>query len=237
MNEKKSGEILNEIESGYDLIADKFSETRKYFWRGLEFIGDYTEDGSNVLDFGCGNGRILELLSEKNIKYWGIDISENLINIAKKRYCSNDITFLRIDSSQSSLAFNNDFFNTIYSIAVFHHFPGKKYRETIAKEIYRITKPGGYVIITVWNLWQKKYIKNILLNWRDKLLMKNDLDWNDCYISFKDNWGNSFNRYHHAFTKSELKNIFSKVGFSMEKCENTDGRNIVYIGKKEDILN
>ena len=63
-------------------------------------------------------------------------------------------------------------------------------------------------------------------NWRgDKL------DWNDCYINFKDNQGNVFKRYHHAFTKRELKKLFQKAGFKMEKIINN--RNIIFIGKKD----
>ena len=83
--------ILNETEIGYDSMAVKFSETRKYFWRGLEFIGDYVKDGDTVFDFGCGNGRLLELFSDKKIEYCGADVSEKLIEIAKNKYSGENI--------------------------------------------------------------------------------------------------------------------------------------------------
>ena len=232
MEKKIANKILNETEKGYDFMADKFSQTRKYFWRGLEFIGNYAKDGDDVLDFGCGNGRLLELFSDKNVKYQGVDVSKKLIDLANGRYYSGNMNFSKIDSSQESLPFQDNFFNAVYSIAVFHHFPGKKYRETMAKELYRITKPEGFVVITVWNLWQKKYFKNIIKNWADKLLGRSKLDWNDCYVTFKDNEGKIFKRYHHAFSKKELCDLFSKAGFKIEKCENMDGKNLVFIGKK-----
>jgi len=259
--------ILQETEVGYDMMSQKFSETRKFFWRGLEFIGDYAKDGDKILDFGCGNGRLLELFNQKNIEYFGVDVSQKLIDSAKNKYAGSNITFSKINPSprtkakneksddlenlepvkkvylnqddsqrlvrgrQNSLAFTDNFFNSAYSIAVFHHFP-KEHAEKMAQELHRIIKSEGYIVITVWYLWQKNYIKNILKNWIGKLMGERELDWNDCYVSFKNNEGKIFQRYHHAYTKKELKKIFSKAGFAIEKCEVMNKRNIVLIGKK-----
>lgn len=232
MNIDVAKKILSETEAGYDLVAGKFSETRKNFWADLEFIKDYTKDGFKILDFGCGNGRLLELFQNKKIEYFGIDTSQNLINSAKKRYFGEKIAFSKINPNQTSLTLESYFFNAIYSIAVFHHFPSVEYRKKMARELYRIAKPGGYVVITVWNLWQEKYRKNIFKNWWNKIILKSELDWNDCYITFKNNEGQIFSRFHHAFTKRELKKIFESTGFKTEMCQIIGGKNIVYIGKK-----
>jgi len=230
MNQETVKKILKETEQGYDLISGKFSETRKYFWRGLEFIGDYAKNGDTVLDFGCGNGRLLELIGNKDIRFCGTDVSQKLVDIAKQKYPDSD--FLKTDPFQPDLPFPENHFDAVYSIAVFHHFPSKKYREDWAKELYRATKKDGRIIMTVWNLWQKKYIKNILENWWNKIVGKSSLDWNDCYVSFADNGGNKFQRFHHAFTKRELRNLFSRAGFKVEKCEIINGRNTFLVGKK-----
>jgi geranylgeranylglycerol-phosphate geranylgeranyltransferase len=39
--------------------------------------------------------------------------------------------------------------------------------------------------------------------------VRSNLDWNDCYISFKGNLGNSFNLFHYSFAKKEVKFFFS----------------------------
>jgi len=255
MEQKTINKILNETEAGYDMMSQKFSQTRKFFWRGLEFIGDYAKDGDKILDFGCGNGRLLELLlpKVKPSEYVGVDTSQKLIDIAKSKYSSEVIKFQKIATSEN-LPLENNYFNIIYSIAVFHHFP-KEHAKKMAQELHRVIKPEGYIIITVWYLWpvrssqfgspklgeageagrrgkQKNYMKNILKNWTSKLMGESELGWNDCYISFKNNEGKIFQRYHHAYTKKELKKIFSDAGFAIEKCEVMNKRNIILIGRR-----
>jgi len=233
MEKEIADKILHDTERGYDLISEKFSQTRKHFWRGLEFLKDHTHKGNRVLDFGCGNGRLLELIGDAaDIEYYGTDVSEKLIEIAEGKHSNNNIHFLKTDPIQSTLPFETGFFNTVYSIAVFHHLPSQKYRREVANELFRVTKKDGRVVVTVWNLWQRKYFKNIVKNWQDKILGKSELDWNDCMISFTNNQGLKFERYHHAFTKREIKNLFQCAGFGTEKCKIVGGRNIVYVGKK-----
>ncbi len=223
---------LEQTELGYDLIAKKFSETRKHFWRRLEFIGRYTRDGDEVLDFGCGNGRLLELFTNKNINYYGVDVSQKLLDLAKQRYPSNKDNFLKISSDKISLPFNEEKFNSVYSIATFHHLPGKQHRLKVAKELYRVTKRGGWIVVTIWDLWQWRYRQNIFKNWFYKIIGKSELDWNDCRIVFINNDGKIFNRYHHAFTKGELERLFREAGFNIIEAKKIGG-NIVLVGQRD----
>jgi ubiquinone/menaquinone biosynthesis C-methylase UbiE len=206
----------------------------------LEFIRNYVRPGERILDYGCGNGRLLELIIDvPGIEYYGIDVSERLIDMARSRYPGSNIHFSTIPASCSGehrIASADRFFNTAYSIAVFHHFPSRGYRENMARELYRVTAEGGRVVVTVWNVWQKRYRKNILKNWFLKLRGKSELDWNDCLVSFTDNQGNVFQRFHHAFTKRELKKLFEGAGFEIERCEVVGGRNIVLVGEKGKML-
>lgn len=224
-------ENLRQTEIGYDLIAKKFSETRKHFWRSLDFAKQYAQDGDSILDFGCGNGRLIELFSGKNINYTGVDVSQKLIDCANKQYAGSKNSFLKISPNEISLPFNDENFNSVYSIATFHHLPGNKHRLAVAEELYRVTKEGGWLVITVWNLWQTKYKKQIIKNRLNKFMGRSKLDWNDCKIAFTDNEGQVFNRYHHAFTKRSLERLFKKAGFNIVEVKRVGG-NLVLVGQK-----
>lgn len=235
MKEELVKKILKDTEVGYDLISEKFSQTRNKFWKGLEFIRNFTPTNGHVFDFGCGNGRLVEILLDKDMNYVGVDVSENLINAAKKNIASlresRKIQFLKIENDFKKLPFPSELFDTIYSIAVFHHLPSSTLRLEIAKELHRLLKKDSFIVITVWDLWQSRYRKNIFKNWQAKVLNKSNLDFNDCYVSFTDNQGNVFNRFHHAFTRHELKRLLEKSGFEVIKCQKIKG-NIVVIGRK-----
>jgi ubiquinone/menaquinone biosynthesis C-methylase UbiE len=235
MRQETINKILEETETGYDQMADKFSHTRKNFWGDLAFIADYVTDGDKILDYGCGNGRLLEIFKGKKIKYVGVDVSQKLIDLAKNKYPEHEASFSKI-SSLGSLAFPSNFFNRIISVAVFHHFPEGHARE-MAGELYRITKPGGAVIITAWNLWQKKrrkYIFSLPVIWK-KIFQRGEYrgyGFCDILVPFQNNRGGVFKRYHRVYTKSSLSKIFRSAGFEVEKCFLVGGKNIVLIAKK-----
>ncbi|MFA5962177.1 MAG: class I SAM-dependent methyltransferase [Parcubacteria group bacterium] len=236
MQQEIINKILNETESGYDQMAEKFSHTRKNFWCDLAFIADYVEDGDKILDYGCGNGRLLEILKDKKIEYVGVDVSQKLIDLAKVKYPEHKASFSKI-SSLASLAFPDNYFNRIISVAVFHHFP-EKYAREMARELFRITKPGGTIVITAWNLWQKKRRKNIfnfssLLGKIFQIGAYRGFGFGDILVPFQDNEGGVFKRYHRVYTKSSLVEIFQSAGFEIEKCFLASGKNIVLIARKK----
>ena len=236
MNQNNEEKILKDLERGYDEMAEKFSETRKYFWRDFEFIQDCAKDGDRIFDFGCGNGRLLEILKNKNVEYYGADISQKLIELAKQKYQSNRINFQKLSGS-SSLTFPDNFFNIIFSLAVFHHFP-KKYSEKMAKELFRIMKPNGMIIVSAWNLWQKRFWRNIfgasvILGKIFQIGKYQGLGFKDLLIPFKNNnQERIFYRYHYAYTKKELENILVRAGFKIEKSLVLNDKNIIILGRK-----
>ncbi|MCF7835755.1 MAG: class I SAM-dependent methyltransferase [Candidatus Marinimicrobia bacterium] len=209
MRKKTANKIIEISSAGYDKIAEKFSQTRNYIWKEMEIAKTFIKNGFNVLDIGCGNGRFFETLKDKNINYTGIDNSEKLLEIARKKHNTN---FIKADAT--SLPLEDEHFDTVVSFAVLHHIPSKELRNQFIKESFRVLKKDGYFIITVWNLWQKKYIPQIIKYAFLKIIGLSDLDFKDIYLNF----GKEKNvRYLHAFTKQELKKLLTKNGFKIKK--------------------
>jgi ubiquinone/menaquinone biosynthesis C-methylase UbiE len=227
MNKETANKILSDNKQLWNNIAEKFELTRHRVW-DLESLANYAKSGMKVLDLGCGNGRLYEILKNKEIEYVGIDISEKLINIAKAKYssCASPSHAQFIIGNGIKLPFKDHSFDMIYSIAVFHHLPSQALRIEFLKEAKRVLKKDGKIILIVWNLWQRKYFKLLVKYSLLKILHKSKLDWGDLYIP----WQNQHQRYHHAFTKKELKKLFIKTGFEIEKSE-SQKRNILIIGK------
>lgn len=224
MDKKKVQKILKQNKKNWEAIADEFTKTRKWNWRELEFLSEYIKDGQKVLDLGCGNGRLYQLLQHKKIEYIGIDNSEGLIKIARKQL--NKPTFLVADALDLKTQFPKNEFDIIISVAFLHHIPSKKLRLKILKDCFSLLKPNGFLIFAVWNLFQWKLIRRYHLY--SLFFGKRDV-----FVPWKAG-GKNIKRYHHVFTLREIRTITKQAGFKIIKNEKDSlrGFNLITIAQK-----
>ena len=92
------------------------------------------------LDFGCGEGAFLSLVSEAHAQWDinGYDISEKMLKQARHRY--PELSSCRWHHDVDSLEEGS--FDVVTAICVFHHIPPALWQESMNK-IYRLLKPGG----------------------------------------------------------------------------------------------
>ena len=65
-------------------MSGQFARARVKAWEEMRFLfDDYVKGKERILDLGCGNGRFYEMLEGKDIEYIGVDVSKELIDIAK----------------------------------------------------------------------------------------------------------------------------------------------------------
>ena len=94
-----------------------------------------------VLEIGCGMGRMLIPMSEIFGEAIGVDISENMIEAAKKhmKNISNCKVFKTNGSDLSII--EDDSIDFCYSIIVFQHIPEKEIVRNYIHEVSRVLKP------------------------------------------------------------------------------------------------
>ncbi len=212
----------------FDENVEGFSGSRNAIWSELEELKKYIKDSERVLDLGSGNGRLYELFQGRNVEYLGVDSSEKLIKIAKEKYGDH---FKVADIL--SLPFSDNYFDSIWAIAVFHHIPSGQLRLKSLNEMKRILKKDGRIIMTCWNLYQVQYLKLLFKFTLRKFFGLSKLDFKDILLSPK---RLEIQRYYHAFNKKELKKLFEKAGFKIEELKylkrNGKKTNILVIAKK-----
>jgi len=90
----------NQLIDYFNKIAserDKWKRRNKYYHRDIEKLLNFlVPEDSSVLEIGCGTGDILNCLkSEKKI---GIDISPQMVAVAKKKYPGLEIEVMDVEN-------------------------------------------------------------------------------------------------------------------------------------------
>ncbi len=243
MKEEVAKKILEKVKADYAVIAPQFSAKRQKFWDEMRDFAESLGPGDRVLDLGCGNGRLYDALKEKSINYTGVDNSSELLNFAKKRWGENESRrFLPGDAINLDW-WKGEKYDVVFLIATLHHIPSEDLRKKVLENVGKILAKDGFLIMTNWALFRKKYLtlvaKNIIL----KLFGRSDLDFGDAVVPWKSSETGKVmaERYVHAFTLRELKRLVKRTGFEVlenfyirkgKKAHFWNGWNIVTIVKK-----
>ncbi|MCB1713937.1 MAG: class I SAM-dependent methyltransferase [Candidatus Competibacteraceae bacterium] len=116
-----------------------------YFTLAPALVAHYVSDTkSRILDAGVGTGRIGEFLALLGYEaITGIDLSDDMLAVARVRQVYSELR--RMDLGQR-LHFEDDSFDAVYTFGAFTtgHAPAHGYRELV-----RVTRPGGYLILAL----------------------------------------------------------------------------------------
>ncbi len=213
---------MTDVAKTYDDISKEFSDSRAFAGKEFEMFSEYLQPGQTILDLGCGNGRLLQFLEkeaanwhQKAFYYVGVDVSKNLLSEAHKKYPHH--TFKPGDMTK--IPAKDKTIDVLFCIRAFHHLSDKKSRLKALKEIRRVLKPNGVLILTVWNLWQKKYWTQLAKAILRSILSFGTYAPNDTFIP----WGKMKKpRYYHAFTLKELQKLFHEAQWNVIELSKAD---------------
>jgi len=229
MNSDYAKKLILKTRQYYEKHGESFAISRQRDWPLFLALLQYIKKGDKVLDLGCGSGRFYSLVKQKGANYLGVDASKKLLRKARKSYPAakfdyGDILDLKL-APQS--------FDVVAMIAVLHHIPSFALRKQALQKVKNALRPGGFVLLTNWNLGQKKFLRIRSRYFWQKILGLNKMDFGD--ILFKNK------RYYHGFRKMEIARLLSACGFRVlqnyyekrgKKAGRWKGENLVTVGRK-----
>lgn len=187
----------SKIELKNKLYQARYSEEWKP-WKSdlprIEAIVNLAGGNKRVLDIGCYDATISQLIAQNHNEVYGIDISAEAVKIANqkriKAYC--------LDIENEELPFDNIFFDVIVASEVIEHIFDL---DSFFNRINRVLKPDGYLILTTPNL--ATLGRRLLL-----LFGKNPF----IETIFKEGWGGHI-RY---FVKDSLFELLNVYGYRVD---------------------
>lgn len=131
---------LIETHPFYYVYQHEFSEIAKFI---------QVTNCKNALDSGAGRGRFTELLTDISDNVYCVDFSPTMIEILKEKFKERKNIFV-VQADAKKLPFSDNFFDLIISVQLLGHLPSPV---NGLKEMSRVLKKGGQLIISIGNLF------------------------------------------------------------------------------------
>lgn len=137
------------VEAGYDAMADNYAEFARHTTGDprLGFLADLQarlDDGSAVVDLGCGSGMPCTRLLAERHDVLGIDLSAEQLrragaNVPSARFVKGDLATIGLPAASL------DAVTAFYSLT---HVPRREH-EGLLQRIAAWLRPGGYLLATL----------------------------------------------------------------------------------------
>ena len=108
--------------------------------------------------------------------------------------------------------------DSLFSIAALHHVDKIQNRQILVNQLSIILKQGGFLLITVWRRYQKRFRNKFVIDYLKRIFSPNFRkfqekrgleDFGDILIPWKVSSSKStYERYYHLYSKAEINRLF-----------------------------
>jgi SAM-dependent methyltransferase len=140
-------EDVSKVQELYDRVAHEYDDvfashiSRHYLDKRLGLLRRLLSGGL-VLDVGCGTGSLGRHIMEAGYRVVGVDVSPGMLARALERGLEGAYA-----AFSAALPFADDTFDLALTVATLHHLDTPLRVALTIKEMSRVVKPGGFVLI------------------------------------------------------------------------------------------
>lgn len=205
------------IEKYWSRFPDTYDRNQEYVV-GKELIDKITKELNDlpelgeIIEFGCGTGYFTETIVQKTNHMIATDLSDELLEIAKKRLNKNPEIAIQKENCMDT-SFTSEKFDSVFMANLIHVVENPL---KVLQESYRILKDGGMLIVVTYTNYSMKFLEKIKLG-----------------IRFLKVWGKP-PQHTHIFSPEKLASLMEDAGFRIEKSKLIGNRTkaLYLIGKK-----
>ena len=189
----------------YSNIANHFERTRYVPWPEMKWFSSVIPTGSTLADIGCGTGRNSIYLASLGHHVHGLDVVPEMISIAHRRAEEEGLKSTEfIMGDARNLPWGDAEMDAVVCIAAIHHIPGEVERMKAIQECWRIVRPGGKLLLSVWAREQER-TKTFLPVEKDSI--EGESAEGDYLVPWKREIDKKvFYRYYHLYTREMFEN-------------------------------
>lgn len=132
--------------------------------RRCAMLAAHVTPAMRVLELGCGAGYYTRELARTGAEICAIDISPDLLELARQEVQSERVSFVRTNAY--AMEFGDDSFDSVIGSSVLHHLD----LERAVAEIRRVLKPGGTMVFTEPNMLNPQIMLQKNIPWLKRRL-------------------------------------------------------------------
>jgi SAM-dependent methyltransferase len=184
--------------------------------------------GSRILDVPCGQGRHAHLLAEAGYAVDGLDYSEHLLEIARKRGTGSTLKYTRGDMRRLPVRWRGKFDAVVNLFTSFGFFTDPSDDVKVIAEFARVLKPGG---VLLWHGGSRDGVMSRFLSrdwWEtnDGTIVAHERSFDPLsgVLSIESSWRNSAARPGHRshrirlYTATRLAELCANAGLIVEEA-------------------
>ncbi len=209
----------------YDnLINDvNYEEWLSYYYKIFQRYGLKPGLG---LDLGCGTGNLTKLFSDKGIDMTGVDLSEDMLMVAREKSEGRDILYLNQDMREFELYGTVDFI--VSSLDCINYITDKRELLKVMKLVNNYLNPGGLFVFDINTQYKLENIIGnntfILENEKTFCSWQNEYDKKrktvDFYLTFFTEEEGVYHRFdevhsERAYSIDEIKSVIEAAGMRL----------------------
>ena len=158
---KKVGEVFHSVANRYDLMNDFMSAGLHRLWKRYAVETSGVRAGNRVLDIAGGSGDLSRLFARKVGKDGLVmltDINASMLGIGRDRLIDDGLAVPALQCDAERLPFTSNYFDCVI---VAFGLRNMTHKDTALKEMYRVLKPGGRLLVLefsqIWKPLQPVY--------------------------------------------------------------------------------
>ena len=208
--------LINDVD--YKLWVD-------YYYKIFQRYGISPKLG---LDLGCGTGSLTTEFSHRGVEMTGIDLSEDMLMVAREKSEGMDILYLNQDMTEFELYGTVDFI--VSSLDCINYITDKRDLLKVMKLANNYLNPGGLFIFDINTRYKLENIignntfilenENVFCSWQNEYDKKKKIC--DFYLTFFLKEGSNYSRFdeehsERAYEIEEIKALIENSGMKLLK--------------------
>lgn len=225
----------------YADVAEPFHRTRQSWPPGNLRLLDYAplscgapEDASGVLqvlDAGCGNGRLAAVLDSlgRPVRYTGVDANAPLLERARELAAELvyvDADFVQADLTEpdwtAQLGGPTRRWNMVMCLSTLQHMPGWTLRAQVMRSLTGLVAPNGRLAVSAWQFLTSPRLAARQIAWETVGVDTADVESGDALLPWKQ--GAYAIRYVHQIDKDEMAALAADAGLTILDAYAADGK-------------